>query len=86
MKYKVYLPSHGTESCDGYVFESKHEDIKKTCVDACIHLWSNENGYEWLRDGYYIVVSTIDECKKVEFEICVDIEPVFSAHSTKEIS
>lgn len=82
MKYKIYLeeeyndfngdlePDHEIE-CSNFIF------LDYELQEYCKYLYSNRDGWEWMKDSDERIIAIDESGKKSYFNFELDYEPVF---------
>ena len=86
MKLGYYLKQHGQTIEDTIVFREINysgDTFEYWARQAAYDIWKKKDGWEWMSHG--CIVSLVADEKDVgDFEIEVDVEPVFYAKKVKE--
>lgn len=78
MKYHFYLESEYEGECDSdYVVDAEPEWVDLHVSDFCKYLYSESDGWEWMKDTRerIVVVDTHGEARYFNFEL--EFEPTF---------
>ena len=57
-------------------------DAHNLIEEACEYAWSENDGWEWLKDGHVLTL-IIDDKEYGDYEISIDFEPVFCAEEVR---
>ena len=85
MKYKLYVPALGETIEDAHEMDCKFGFEDLTVSDFCQHLFSNRDGWEWMKnDSGYTKIHIVDENgNESVYSFDIDYEPVFSVYKEK---